>query len=131
MVKVKGGDKQTRSWWRQRLNQGLARTSCAFGRSHVDDCAVETSLTFDLNVFKRQSEAVSHHPPRIFMPPSALPTAYYLTFRYFEPLVTTVGFIGALLDPKAVRIQFASSPLPITDVPVRCTTRRRPGPRPP
>jgi len=33
-------------------------------------------------------------------PTSAIPTSYYAVFAIYEPLLTTLGFVGALLDPK-------------------------------
>ena len=40
------------------------------------------------------------------MPPSrsALPPVYYVIFGVYEPAVTLMGFIGALLDPTRARI---------------------------
>ncbi len=40
------------------------------------------------------------------MPPSrsALPPVYYAIFGVYEPTVTLMGFIGALLDPTRARI---------------------------
>jgi len=33
-------------------------------------------------------------------PTSAIPTPYYAVFAIYEPCLTTLGFIGTLLDPK-------------------------------
>ncbi|KAJ7095446.1 hypothetical protein B0H15DRAFT_775139 [Mycena belliarum] len=33
-------------------------------------------------------------------PTSAIPTPYYVIFAMYEPCLTTLGFLGALLDPK-------------------------------
>jgi len=33
-------------------------------------------------------------------PTSAIPTPYFAVFAVYEPFLTTLGFIGALLDPK-------------------------------
>ncbi|KAJ6599004.1 hypothetical protein DFH09DRAFT_903124 [Mycena vulgaris] len=33
-------------------------------------------------------------------PTSAIPTHYYAVFAIYEPFLTTLGFLGALLDPK-------------------------------
>ena len=35
-------------------------------------------------------------------PTTALPTFYYIVFGLYEPLLTSLGFIGALFDPKTV-----------------------------
>ncbi|CAK5262695.1 unnamed protein product, partial [Mycena citricolor] len=32
---------------------------------------------------------------------SAIPTHYYVLFAIYEPCLTTIGFLGALIDPKA------------------------------
>jgi hypothetical protein len=37
-------------------------------------------------------------------PRSALPPLYYAIFGIYEPILTTMGFIGALLDPIKARI---------------------------
>jgi hypothetical protein len=34
---------------------------------------------------------------------SALPPVYYAIFGVFEPTVTLIGFIGALMDPTKAR----------------------------
>lgn len=41
--------------------------------------------------------------------PSAIPPVYFAIFGIYEPMLTVVGFIGALLDPKKVclRVLFA------------------------
>lgn len=36
------------------------------------------------------------------MPPSALPPFYFAVFAVYEPFLCIVGFLGAILDPKAV-----------------------------
>ena len=43
---------------------------------------------------------------RHIMPPSrsALPPVYYAIFGVYEPTVTLMGFIGALLDPTKARV---------------------------
>ncbi|KAK7061779.1 hypothetical protein R3P38DRAFT_2831483 [Favolaschia claudopus] len=33
-------------------------------------------------------------------PTSALPLPYYIVFAIYEPILTTMGFIGAMVDPK-------------------------------
>ena len=38
------------------------------------------------------------------LPRSALPPLYYAIFGIYEPILTTMGFIGALLDPVKARI---------------------------
>jgi len=35
---------------------------------------------------------------------SALPPVYYAIFGVFEPTVTLIGFIGALMDPTKARL---------------------------
>ncbi|KAJ7665556.1 hypothetical protein B0H17DRAFT_1090930 [Mycena rosella] len=38
--------------------------------------------------------------PLQMRPTSAIPTHYYAVFAIYEPCLTTLGFLGALLDPK-------------------------------
>ncbi|KAJ7498860.1 hypothetical protein FB451DRAFT_12849 [Mycena latifolia] len=38
--------------------------------------------------------------PRQMRPTSAIPTHYYVVFAIYEPFLTTLGFLGTLLDPK-------------------------------
>jgi hypothetical protein len=42
------------------------------------------------------------------LPRSALPPLYYAIFGIYEPTLTAMGFIGALMDPIKVRIVFGS-----------------------
>lgn len=37
------------------------------------------------------------------MAQSAMPLHYYIIFAVYEPIITTVGFLGVLADPKKVR----------------------------
>jgi hypothetical protein len=37
------------------------------------------------------------------LPRSALPPPYYAIFGIYEPLLTAMGFIGALMDPIKAR----------------------------
>ena len=37
-------------------------------------------------------------------PSSAIPPFYYVLFGIYEPILTVSGFLGALLDPKKVRL---------------------------
>lgn len=40
---------------------------------------------------------------------SPLPPVYYAIFGVLEPIVTLIGFIGALIDPTKARISFTTS----------------------
>ncbi len=42
------------------------------------------------------------------LPRSALPPLYYAIFGIYEPTLTAMGFIGALMDPIKVRTVFGS-----------------------
>lgn len=43
-------------------------------------------------------------------PKSAIPTFYWIMFAWYEPMLTTFGFLGALADPKQVHDQQAPWP---------------------
>ncbi|KAJ7129601.1 hypothetical protein C8R44DRAFT_777200 [Mycena epipterygia] len=40
------------------------------------------------------------HNPHQMRPTSAIPIHYYAVFAIYEPFLTSLGFLGALLDPK-------------------------------
>ncbi|TDL29552.1 hypothetical protein BD410DRAFT_779992 [Rickenella mellea] len=44
-------------------------------------------------------------------PTSAIPPFYYLTFGVYEPIVTVVGFFGAMSDPKKTHDSQAPWPM--------------------
>lgn len=62
--------------------------------------------------------------------PTALPTFYYVVFGLYEPLLTSLGFMGALFDPKTVSDQRIAPVEAITSYvhPARPTTSRHHGP---
>ena len=69
--------------WSPAHSAGLSR--CPPSVAHLDLRHAHTSHTM---------------PPA--HPTTALPTFYYVVFGLYEPLLTSLGFIGALFDPKTV-----------------------------
>lgn len=62
-------------------------------------------------------------------PTTALPTFYYIVFGLYEPLLTSLGFMGALFDPKTVSDQPVALVEGSSVHPARPTTSRHHGPQ--